>query len=158
MLVRPVLVVLAAAALTAAGCGGDGGNGGTGSDGSGTTGTAPAATTGPATPAPAPEQQADGERESRPSRQERSLRRDLERHLREEALTRSRGEWTFADIRDVEVRGRQIAVSTRLRGRRGREQASSLCLSAREFFLTGGQAQTAYDIVVTDGRAALAAC
>jgi hypothetical protein len=155
MLSRPALVVLAAAALAVSGCGGDGG--GDGSGGGNSTAGAPPATTGPPTTTPAPEQ-ADGERELRPSPQERSLRRDLERHLREDALTRSRGEWTFADVRDVEVRDRQVMVSTRLRGRRGREQASSLCLSTREFFLAGGRAQTPYDVVVTDGRAALAAC
>ena len=154
MLSRPALVVLAAAALAVSGCGASDGNDG---NGGGTTGTAPAAT-GPAITTPGPEQQADGERAPRPSPQERSLQRDLGRHLREEALTRSRGEWSFADVRDVVVRDRQIVVSTRLRGRRGREQASSLCLSAREFFLAGGQPQTPYDVVVTDGRAALAAC
>jgi len=153
MLSRPPLVVLAAAALAVCGCGGDDGNEG---NSGATTGTAPAAT-GPAITTPGPEQ-ADGERESRPSRQERSLERDLVRHLREEALTRSRGEWSFADVRDVVVRDRQVVVSTRLRGRRGREQASSLCLGAREFFLAGGQPQTPYDVVVTDGRQALAAC
>ena len=156
MFSRPALVVLAAAALAVSGCGGD--DGGDGNGGGDSTAGAPPATTGPPTTTPAPEQQPGSERGSRPSPQERSLQRDLERHLREEALTRSRGEWTFADVRDVEVRDRQVMVSTRLRGRRGREQASSLCLSAREFFLAGGRAQTPYDVVVTDGRAALAAC
>jgi len=156
MLSRPPLVVLAAAALAVSSCGGDGGGDGNGESNS-TTG-APPATTGPATPTPAPEQNPDRGQASRPSPQERSLQRDLVRHLREEALTRSRGEWSFADVRDVVVRDRQVVVSTRLRGRRGREQASSLCLGAREFFLAGGQPQTPYDVVVTDGRAALAAC
>lgn len=149
-------MLAAAGVLASAGCGGDGGSNGNSGDRTGTTATAPA-TTAPAPTAPETEQ-GDGERESRPSHQERSLQRDIERHLREEALTRSRGEWTFADVRGVEVRGRQVTVSTRLRGRRGREQASSLCLSARELFLAGGQAQTPYDVFVTDGRAALAAC
>ena len=149
----PLVVLAAAAALAVAGCGGGDGDG---ENSTATTGTAPA-TAGPATTTPAPEQ-ADVDHASRPSRQERSLQRDLERHLREEALTRSRGEWTFADIRSVEVRGRQVVVSTRLRGRRGREQATSLCFSTREFFLSAGQAQTPYDAVVTDGRTTLAAC
>jgi hypothetical protein len=155
MLSRPALVVLAAAAaLAAAGCGGDGGNGG---DAAETTGTAPA-TSGPAPTTPAPGQGASSERETRPSRQERSLQRDLDRHLREEALTRSRGEWTLADIRSVQVEGRQVVVSTRLRGRRGREQASSLCLAARQYFLAQGQAQTPYDVAVTGTGGTRAAC
>ena len=149
----PLVVLAAAAALAVAGCGGGDGDGG---NSTATTETAPA-TARPATTTPAPEPP-DGERASRPSRRERSQQRDLERHLREEALTRSRGEWTFADIRSVEVRGRQVVVSTRLRGRRGREQATSLCFSTREFFLSAGQAQTPYDVVVTDGRTALTAC
>ena len=155
MLSRPALVVLAAAAaLAAAGCGGDGGNSG---DTAETTGTAPA-TSGPAPTTPAPGQGASSERGSRPSRQERSLQRDLERHLREEALTRSRGEWTFSDIRSVEVEGRQVVVSTRLGGRRGREQATSLCFAARQFFFAQGQAQTPYDVVVTGTGGTRAAC
>lgn len=155
---REAFALLAAVGLLAAGCGGDDGGNGAASTANSTTSTTGAGAAGQASPDPTPARPAEGERESRPSRQERSLQRDMERHLREEALTRSRGEWTFADIRSVEVRGRQVVVSTRLRGRRGREQASSLCLSARELFLSAGQAQTPYDVLVTDGHTALAAC
>jgi hypothetical protein len=93
-----------------------------------------------------------------PTRRERPLQRDLARHLEQEARTRSRGEWTAADIEAVSVRGTEVVVATRLRGARGREQAASICVSAREFFLSGGRTQTPYDVVVTDGDTALAAC
>ena len=83
-----------------------------------------------------------------PSRRDRALQRDLRRHLRQEGSTRSRGEWTYADVEDVRVRGRQVSISTVL-GQHERGQAGSLCLAARRFFLAGGQGQTPFDVAVS---------
>jgi hypothetical protein len=85
--------------------------------------------------------------ESRPSRRDVEVNRQLERHLRQRAAGVSSG-WRFADVEDVQVRGTSVAIQTRL-GPARREAAASLCLAARRFFLQGGQSQTPYDVLVT---------
>ena len=61
------------------------------------------------------------------------------------------GGWTVGDVEDVQVRGTRVAIKTGLPPRR-RDAVLSLCLTARRFFLQGGQGQTAYDLVIA-GRA-----
>ncbi|MGH2978659.1 MAG: hypothetical protein ACRDLQ_03360 [Solirubrobacterales bacterium] len=128
--------------IATGGCGG--GDGGTGTE--------------PAEPDLGTSEEASGEPagdlagESRPSRRDREVIRQLERHLRQEAVGVSGG-WTFADVEDVQVRGTEVAIQTGLRPAR-RDAAASLCLAARRFFLEGGQGQTPYDVVVTGRQGA----
>jgi len=130
--------------LLVAGCGGDDKSTGSTEEQSGTSTTETTETT---------EQAPDLARESRPSRRDAEVTRELERHLRQEAVGVASG-WRFADVDDVQVRGTRVAIVTRLRPTR-REAAGSLCLAARRFFLQGGQGQTAYGVVVAgrDGSA-----
>jgi hypothetical protein len=139
------LVALIVAIL--AGCGSDGGGNGTTP-----TGTAAAGNSTNETGEPAPDLS-----KSRPSRRDAEVQRNLERHLRQEAVVVAGG-WTFADVEDVQVRGTQVTVETSLPPRR-RDAAASLCLTARRFFLQGGQGQTAFDVVVAGrARATLGRC
>ena len=135
-----------------AGCGG----GGDDAASSAPQGERPATgtTTDQEAPEPIPQEPAP---QSRPSRRDSELQRDLTRRLRQESLGGAAG-WTAADVEDVQVRGTGVAIETRLRPAR-REAAAALCLAARREFLVGGQGQTAYDVVVTgrDG-ATLAGC
>ena len=135
-----------------AGCGGDGDDpASTAPQGDRpSTGT----TTGEAAPERTPQDPAP---QSRPSRRDTELERDLTRRLRQKSLGGAAG-WRSADVEDVRVRGTGVTVESRL-GQARREAAASLCLTARREFLTGGQGQTAYDVVVTgrDGSA-LAGC
>jgi hypothetical protein len=85
--------------------------------------------------------------ESRPSRRDVEVNRELERHLRQDAAGVSSG-WTFADVKNVQVRGTSVAIETSLRPAR-RDGAASLCLAARRFFLQAGQGQSPYDVLVT---------
>ena len=75
----------------------------------------------------------DLEAESKPSRRDVEVERDLERHLKQEAGLAS--EWTYADVEAVHVRGRRTVIETDLPPRR-REAGASLCLAARGFAST----------------------
>jgi hypothetical protein len=119
-----------------AGCGGD--DGATETTAPGTT---PSGDSGRAVAEPAPDLA-----KSRPSRRDAEVQRNLERHLQQEAAVVSGG-WTFGDVEDVQVRDTRVALKTGLPPRR-RDAGLSLCLTARRFFLEGGQGQTAYDVVV----------
>lgn len=119
-------MAIALAALILAGCGGDDKN---------------SATTTQAKERAAEQKRLTVEKAPR-SRRDAEVERNLEAHLREEAPFASG--WTFADVRAVKTRGRQVVVETRLKPRE-REAASSLCLAVREFF----QGQEASSVIVS---------
>jgi hypothetical protein len=124
-------------ALALAGCGGDENSGGAAKEPSGASATQ--------TTEPAPDIAA----ESKPSRRDAEVERDLERHLKQEAGLASG--WTYADVEAVHVRGTRTVIETDLPPSR-REAGASLCLAARRFSSTS-------DMTVTGaGRAIIGRC
>ena len=117
---RPSAIVITLVVLVLAGCGDDQSGGAT-EERSGASATQ-------TTEAPP-----DLEAESKPSRRDVEVERDLERHLKQEAGLAS--EWTYADVEAVHVRGRRTVIETDLPSRR-REAGASLCLAARGFAST----------------------
>jgi hypothetical protein len=134
---RLAAIVLVLVVLLVAGCGDD------------TTTRSTAEPSGTSTTETA-EKAPDLGKESRPSRRDTEVQRNLKRQLRQDAAVAD-GAWTFADVEDVQVRDTQVAIQTRLSPRR-RDAAASLCLAVRRFFLKEGQGQTVFDVVVA-GRA-----
>jgi hypothetical protein len=147
--------VAVVALLVAAGCGG-----GDDGDGGGTTGTTTRPTATSTTPAPPGEPSAEQrERPTEPpSGRDRDVQRDVKRHLDQVAVTRSRGEWAAADIGSVTVRGQRVEIATKLRGDRAREQATSICLAARQGLIAPGEVSTPYDLFVSAAGMTVAAC
>jgi hypothetical protein len=146
-------VIAVLLALIVAGCGGDGDDATSPAQQGDRPSTATTTET-DAAPERAPQETAP---ESRPSRRDSELQRELIRRLRQESLGGAAG-WRAADVRRVQVRGTSVTIQSRL-GPARREAAAALCLTARRLFLTGGQGQTAYDVVVAgrDGST-LAGC
>ena len=115
---RPAAIVIVSVVLLVAGCGDDTTTGSTAER----SGTSTTETT---------EKAPDLAKDSRPSRRDTEVQRNLERHLKQEAAFA--GGWTFADVRAVQTRGRQVVIETRLKAGE-REPASSLCLAVRRYF------------------------
>jgi hypothetical protein len=104
----------------------------------------------------APDREQSGFEQAPRSRRDVEVKRNLKRHLKQAAGVA--GEWTYADVEAVHVRGRRTVIETDLAPRR-REAALSLCVAAHRFFVQGAQGQNTSDVIVTGpGRTIIGRC